>query len=230
MAYFMIDADPPQNLVAAFRMTEFNPVWELFHVFGNRGFNLRFEPREFSQALLDQYSQDQLVQRVDLYCDDSIEAVNLKLRATIIEELPDFKFLSFFNYGTSVDRLEVLENIVAGRVMDEYVQSEIPGAHLITLNDEDKKSILARAYARSEASLETITAIPTEPRTAEETALSRAAARQGWDIPEIEVDLIEIKRKKQELGVEPMSVERLKEIVSSIADRVEALLNTPPSQ
>ena len=165
--------------------------------------------------------------QVDFFCDDPVQVANLNLRIGTVGIMPDFRFLNH-PYRQKQD-FGIIEKIVQGRVMDQDVQSKIPGAQLITLNEEDKKGVLARAYVRVEADLEKAITHPVESYVEMSKGFFSYKYRESWEVPDLEKELEEIRGKRHGLGVEPMSPDRLREIVSSLVDRVEGLLVPVPA-
>lgn len=234
--HFLTDHNPPAGLVdSRVRIDGLNPTWQLYQVFQGRGYDLRSEPSY-------RYPGSDLPQVEDIYCDDKVQRAGLTLRTSLIQRLPDFQFLdfSYWNSAGNNVNIPVAENVVLGRPMEWDIQEWIPGAQDITFTDTDKKQVLALLYVRTEERSESLARFDRRLDEEREIVLPTGGVVRRLTeaeiqelngkfpdippVPDYEAELAELRRKRQELGVEPISVDRVKEIVSSLADRVEGLL------
>lgn len=212
-----------------------NPSDLLLDIFQQRGYPFEFTPTDRLGAEMTAHGE-----AFDVFCYNPDFRANFKVREAIISQLPMFRFLSLVAQGEYAD-LELVEQIAAGNFAE--VQGKFPAAEHIELSPEEMRQSLARAYHERAVYL---VAAPDYHRRFMGRYNKQMAAfeeqmpatqRHDMQMPQSRIDQVAqgirernageleaIREKQQGLGVDPIPAERIRELVSALADRTEAFI------
>lgn len=207
-----------RNLVGLTGRRLDNPNDLLLEIFSERGYPFEFKPTSVRRGYTVLPSEP-----FDAFCYDSGARENFKARAAVIRQTPTFRFLSTVTDGEH-GNLELIQQIAKGHYAD--VQEQLPGAEHIGFSPDEMRQSLALAYLQRE---NFILWGPKKQRT----LIEELYPKEG-ESPEAVEELVQntwaryadelqrVREIRASLGVEPLSTERIREIVSALVDRTEA--------